>query len=352
MPDTFSFFLFSIGIYLILVNSKNSNYHYILAGLVFGYLTIVKSVFVYLFPFIILFIFYKLYQNNKKFTAKNIASFMIILVMFASIPLSYMYLFNKPRLGTAALENFGGRSGFGNILPFITCEQLYSIMTTDKERDTIYFHCNNTEIHSSNSDDQIWSNHSTMFLMAYLILPDIFDRVAGNQLYQKWLFAVVSKYPTVVFSPIKNTIVNGYLGKIMARQMSIKVLAELHSHCDTFIPAYLNMTLDKYTEGWYLNQQNNKWNIDIIAYMQYRLTKTTDWIIIILFFLFIPLYALYRRVLSSDFVFLYAITLLYLLMISFGSIYDNRYYVIFNYLVLLTTSSILFLKKPTSNNKD
>jgi hypothetical protein len=348
MPDTFSFFLFSMGIYFILVNPEKSRfyYKYILAALMFGYLMITKNVFVYFSPVVILYIFYKIYKSYKKLTKKSIVGILTVLVVFASIPLSYTFLFNRTRLNPAAsIENFGGRSGFGNILPFITCEQLYSVMTTDKERNSVNSWCKNKEIHSTNSDEQIWSDTSSMFNMAYFVLPDIFDRVAGNKLYKKWLFAVLAKYPTVAFSPIKNTITNGYLGNVIARQMSIKAPPELHSQCDSFIISYLNMSPEKYTESWYLTQQNNKWSIDLIYFMQYQLTKITNWIIILLFLVFIPLYALYKRVLSADFVFLYAITMYYLLTISFGSIYDNRYYVIFNYLVVLTTSALLFLKK-------
>lgn len=349
MPDSFAFFLFSVGTYLILIDSKKPGFNlkYLIAGLIFGYLTIVKNAFIYLFPFIILYIFYKIYKNNKKFSIKNLLKYVVILILFASIPLSYTYLFNKPYLGIARLENFGGRSSLANILPHVSCEQLLSVATTDIERDSITKNCNDSEMNKIKPVQQLWNGKSPMNKMSSEIIYDN-DKIKINQLFQKWLIAIIFKYPMTVFYTVENTMVNGYLGEIISDQILIKQHIQMGTGCEQFAPRILNMDLKNYEKGWSLHQQNNKFSINLISFMQLNIGKITNWIIAILFLILIPFYAIYKKIISSEFIFLYMISAVYVFIISLGSYFDSRYYIIFNYLILLSACSLMVIKKPGS----
>lgn len=349
MSDSFSFFLFSIGTYLLLANQKESkiNYQYLIAGLIFSYLTIVKSAFIYILPFVIFYIFYKIYQRNKRISIKILIGFMIILT---SIPLLYTVLFNKPRTGIATLENFGGVSIFGNILPYISCNQLTSIATTAREINSINQNCDDVEINHLTPKQQIWDGNSTMHKIGRGIIPN-YNKIDKNQLFQKLATAILFKYPTVMFYTIKNIIINGYLGEVVSDQISIGKPVHIEGWCGQFISNILNIDKESYTRGSHLNLENNKF-VKIISFMQLNIGKITNWIIAILFLILIPFYAIYKKIISSEFIFLYIISAVYIFIISLGSYFDSRYYIIFNYLVLLSACSLIAIKKTGNKKRD
>lgn len=340
MSDAFAFLLFVIGIYLILSN-KNKN-SLIAAAFIFGYLTIVRSVFVYLFPIILAYIFYVLSKARMPFK-KNLSIITIVMIAFLIIPIAYSYIFVQPRLGTVSIENFSGRSTFGNMLPFLSCKQLASIATSQRELDAIKNYCNDDEIRNSSADEERWIETSSMNKMEKALVYDG-DRVKGNRIFKKWVLSLAIKYPSSVYYPIKNTIINGYLNNVIAKQISISEPPQIDGGCELLVEKLLKQDKSSYLAGWKSYKEKSIAMYDFISKFETLFTIITHWIIVCSLIL-IPIIGLYKKIFLSEAVFLYLIAVVYAVLVSLGSCYDNRYFILFDYLIILSLLASLMSKK-------
>jgi len=347
MSDTFAYFLFSLVLWLTLdkASKGNSLYKNILASLVLGYLTIVRSIFVYLSPFIV---FYILYRAKRDTAFKTALIGILLFTLFLTIPLSYAFLFNKPRLGMASIENFGGTSAFSNILPHLSCEKILSISQSPEEVDVVKRFCNDEEIKSSSPDALRWNASSTMNMMENAMVSHYAEmhegihsygpqreNALGNRFLMKWFFRSIWKYPKSAMLAMKDAIIGGYILNPFKGNARVLQPPPLVGGCEKLVSRLFSLDQNRYMEMWVKNKVDNYEMLHLIDRLEFFIAAPTHFLIIIAF-CFLPICFIRREFFNIESIFLYIISLIYLILFSLGNGYDARFSVVFNYCIFLS----------------
>ncbi len=346
MADTLSYFMLSLVLWLILekTSGDSSIYKNILASLILGYLTIVRSVFVYLAPFIIL---YMLYKAERRTALKTLSTGALLLIIFSIIPFSYAFFFNKPRLGTASIENFGGISAFSHILPYLSCEKVLSISKSPEEEDAVKEFCNDEEIKYSTVDYERWNPSSSLNLMVGSVVshyPGAYkkqkyrfqrSKVAANRLLMRWFFRGIWKYPEAAVLAMEDAIYGGYLANPIESAVLAKEKPHIDTGCEKLVSRLYSLDKTTYMDLWQRNKKDNYEMLYLIDRLALVIATATHYFVILALFL-LPICFMRRRFFNKDSFFLYVIGLIYLFLFSLGNGYDARFSVVFNYCICLS----------------
>lgn len=358
MSDTFAYFLVSLVLWVTLdkVSEGKSLYKNILVSLILGYLTIVRNVFVYLSPFVV---FYMLYRTKRETAFKTTLTGILLFTIFSTIPLSYAFFFNKPRLGIASIENFGGRSALSNILPYLSCEKILSISQSREEEDAVKRFCDDEEIKSSSPDALRWNESSTMNMMESVLVSHYAEthgihsynfqqeRAMGNRFLMKWFLRSIWKYPESAVLAMKDAIIGGYISDPLKGNALVLQPPHLGRGCDRLVSRLFFLDPNTYMKMWEQNKINNYEVLNLIGRLEFFIATATH-ILVLLTFCLLPICFIRRKSFNAESFFLYVISLIYLILFSLGNGYDARFSVIFNYCIFL---SLGILVLTYSDNK-
>lgn len=346
MSDTFAYFLLSMVLWLTLdkASKDNSLYKNILVSVILGYLTIVRSVFVYLAPFIF---FYVLSRAKRGTAFKTALTGILLFTIFSTIPLSYAFFFNKPRIGIVSIENFGGRSAFSNILPHLSCEKILSVTQSPEEEDTVKKFCNDQEIKHSSPDGQRWNESSTMNMMEKALVSHYVEaheihsynfqqeKALGNRFLMKWFLRSIWRYPESAVLAMKDAIIGGYISNPLGGGALVLHPPHLGRGCEKLVSRLFFLDGNTYMEMWEKNKINNYEVLNLIGRLELFIATATH-ILIILTFCLLPICFIRQKSFNAESIFLYTISFIYLILFSLGNGYDARFSVIFNYCMFLS----------------
>jgi hypothetical protein len=340
MSDTLAFFIVALIFYLIFLETRTmgSIFRDTAICTLLGYLTIVRSIFLYLAPFIILFMILKRLDMGKERLSKIVVQGFVFLVIFSVIPASYAIFFNGPRVGKISVENFGGRSAFAVMLPYLSCDKLLAISETDEEKTAIMQYCDDTEILFFSSDELRWIESSTMNRMERALVDN--DRVRGNELFRRWFFRSLLRYPEAAFRVIRDNVLKEHILRPVSNQMSVINEPNLVDGCETLVREVFRLEPIDYLKLWKENKRDKSFALSLIFRLELWITRLAN-TIALLVFVCIPFLIVWRRICNMKLLFLYSIGLIYFIIVALVGTYDTRFYIISNYFVLLTIGAMI-----------
>jgi hypothetical protein len=304
---------------------------------------------VYLSPFIV---FYMLYRAKRETAFKTALTGILLFTIFSTIPLSYAFFFNKPRLGIASIENFGGRSAFSHLLPHLSCEKILSISQSPEEEDTVKRFCNDEEIKHSSTDALRWNESSTMNMMDKALVSHYAkthgihaytfqqEKALGNRFLMKWFLRSIWKYPESAVLAMKDAIIGGYISDPLMGGAFVLHPPHLGRGCEKLVSRLFFLDGNTYMEMWEKNKINNYEVLNLIGRLELFIATATH-ILVILNFCLLPICFIRQKSFNVESIFLYLISLIYLILFSLGNGYDARFSVIFNYCIFLSCGILL-----------
>jgi|GEM_PF-6250636 len=348
MSDTLALFFLVISINFALKEKLHLKF-VIFSAMFLGWLVIVKSVFLYLAPFILAIPIFKIIKNKDGQPLYKFLSVGFILLIFSAIPLYYSESFVKKRLGVQGIEFFSGRSAISNVIPNANCQTLVSLVNKKGSKENLSLNeCEESKKLNTQPVYLLWGSDSIMAKIEKRVNPSG-DRVSGNRYFKGLLISILFHDPlSGVRSMFKS--LSYHVANPISVQMSFNQPTSIDRSCEGITSFINGKTGAEYVNGWHDNYLKNKYLLNSLAFIEsYGIILINN--VVLGAFVLLPLYSLFRYGFLSNLysLYFYFISLMYLGLISLGSGYDLRYYLVFNVLALVSIS--IFARHNKKNRK-
>lgn len=127
-------------------------------------------------------------------------------------------------------------------------------------------------------------------------------------------------------------------------QNSITRAPNITGGCEHLVVDVFHLDRESYLKNWRENKLKNLRGILFIDRIQTYITRLTD-IIGLVVLIIVPFLILIKRNNKSDIIFLYTLSLIYVVLVSLGAGYDTRLFIIFNYLQFLQIGLLIAWKR-------
>jgi hypothetical protein len=166
------------------------------------------------------------------------------------------------------------------------------------------------------------------------------EKALGNRFLMKWFLRSIWKYPELAVLAMKDAIIGGYISDPLRGGALVLYPPHLGRGCEKLVSRLFFLDGNTYMEMWEKNKINNYEALNLIARLELFIAAATH-ILVIFAFCLLPICFIRRRSLNAESIFLYVISLIYLILFSLGNGYDARFSVIFNYCISLSLAILV-----------
>jgi len=303
----------------------------LMSVVILAYLTITKSLFVYFSPLLFILVCVEVWTLSCKKLSKLLLTtfFLCVYVLFSY---AYVHEYANQYLGQTGLQNFGGRSAWANVMPFVPCAKLSDMSVNEEIKKVILTECLDSVRIQTSARSYLWSEESLMNKMEKVIAGD--DRIRGNKIWTEYVLRTVIWEPAAILKATELSIFE-YVWKPLSERVNYTVPPPSHPKCATMTKEYFGLTWEDYTDGWMKNFESHRKLFESLDFLALWFSRIVNIISILVLILFWPILLIKRWRLDFLTVYWWLLCVGYLFIIALGGYYVTRYYINFNALVLI-----------------